>query len=60
MADATREEKHTVAKRELKFRRKAYPRFVAEGRMTQENADREIRIMEAIVEDYRPPQVAHG
>jgi hypothetical protein len=38
--------------RELKKRARAFPRFVAEGRMTQDEANREIAIFEAIRRDY--------
>lgn len=41
------------AERELKMRRRAYPRWVEQGRMTQLQADREIRAMEAVVETLR-------
>lgn len=36
------------ATRELSFRRRVYPRLVANGRMKQEVADREIALMEAM------------
>jgi hypothetical protein len=49
----TRSRKLRCAERELAFRRRAYPRFVRQGRMTQEEADEEIRVMAAIAEDYR-------
>lgn len=38
-----------AAKRELALRRNVYPRRLRFGRMTQEEADREIAAMEAIV-----------
>lgn len=38
------------AKRELAMRRSAYPRWVANGRMTQTDADRQTEAMAAIVE----------
>jgi hypothetical protein len=38
--------------RELRLRRRLYPRAIAHGRMTQEEAKREIEIMEAIEADY--------
>ena len=38
--------------RELWKRRHVYPRLVASGRMMQDQADREIEIMEAIRADY--------
>lgn len=46
-------DKHAAIKRELMLRRRNYPRWVAEGRMTQEEADKAITIFEAILEDYR-------
>lgn len=51
----TREKKHDAASRELKMRRKIYPRVVATGRMTQAECDHEIAVMEAIAADYAPP-----
>jgi len=49
----TEHDKHACAVREAKMRRRVYPRWVAQGRMTQEQAEREIATMEAIAEDYR-------
>lgn len=49
----TEAEKFECAKRELAMRKKVYPRWVEQGRMTQQKADREIACMSAIVEDYR-------
>ena len=45
-------DKLVCAMRELALRRSAYPRFVANKRMSQANADREIALMEAIAHDY--------
>ena len=42
------EDQLKCAKRELGMRKHAYPRWCAEGRMTQEKADREIAMMAAI------------
>jgi hypothetical protein len=39
-------------RREISMRRKVYPRWVAEGRMTQEQATRELEIFEQIASDY--------
>jgi hypothetical protein len=39
--------------RELGYRRRVYPRSVANGTMSQSKADREIAIMESIAADYR-------
>lgn len=47
----TLEKKHCV-ERELALRGRVYPRRVEAGAMTQEKADREIAVMEAIVADY--------
>jgi hypothetical protein len=49
----TDDDKRAAAEREVKWRKRVYPRRVADRRMTQEQADREIAIMEAIAEDYR-------
>jgi hypothetical protein len=38
------------AKRELLMRKRVYPRWVADDRMTQEKADKEIAFMAAILE----------
>jgi hypothetical protein len=46
-------EKLACARRELAFRRRVYPRFVSEGRMTAVEAEREIAMMAAIVGDYQ-------
>jgi hypothetical protein len=51
----TAKDKRECAERELEWRRYCYPRWIAKGttKMTQPKADREIAIMEAIVEDYK-------
>jgi hypothetical protein len=36
------------ARREASIRRSIYPRFVLQGRLTEQNADRELRAMEEI------------
>lgn len=36
--------------REAKMRRRVYPRFVADGKMTQAKADRQIAVLESAVE----------
>jgi hypothetical protein len=41
------------AEREVKQRRRVYPNLVASGKMTQEFADKQIQMMEAIARDYR-------
>jgi hypothetical protein len=45
-------DKEACVRRELDFRRRVYARRVAEGKMKQADADREIEIMEAILGDY--------
>jgi hypothetical protein len=39
--------------RELELRRRVYPRLILKGRITPARAQYEIKVMEAIVEDYR-------
>jgi hypothetical protein len=49
----TAETKLACIEREIKMRRRVYPRWVTDGRMTQAKADDEIKTMEAIADDYR-------
>ena len=49
----TDQEKAECAAREVKMRRRAYPRWVASGQMPKAQADREIAMMEEIASDYR-------
>jgi antibiotic biosynthesis monooxygenase (ABM) superfamily enzyme len=49
----TDSEKWQAAKRELELRRRVYPGRVNSGRMTQQEADRQIAIMAEIADDYR-------
>jgi hypothetical protein len=46
--------------REIAMRRSAYPRWVAQGRMKQDVADRELRSMEAVLRTLEACQVAVG
>jgi hypothetical protein len=46
------------AERELKYRLRVYPRWIQEGRMTQETSDNQLRGMRAIIETLQ--RVAHG
>jgi len=41
------------AEREVKQRKRVYPRRITEGRMTQSLAERQIAMMEAIAAHYR-------
>ena len=50
----SRQELEDCARRELVMRRRVYPGLVSRGRMTDEQARREIAMMEAIVRDYEP------
>jgi hypothetical protein len=49
----TGEDKLSCAQRELRLRRKVYPRWVQIGKMDASDAAREIATMEAIVKDYQ-------
>jgi len=46
------EEKYKCALRELRLRRRVYPRWVDAGRMLRATAAHEIEVMLEIVEDY--------
>jgi hypothetical protein len=46
-------DKMQCAERELRYRRHVYGRLVERGKMTREQADRELELMAAIAEDYR-------
>lgn len=48
----TEEEKLEAIRRELKLRRRVYPRRIADKRMTQQLAERQIAIFEQIEADY--------
>lgn len=52
----THDQKRACIERELKMRRRVYPRWVSDNRMTQAKADEEIAVMEAILADYPPRQ----
>ena len=47
------EEKIAVIKREVAMRRRVYGNLVAQNRMKQDDADRGIEVMEAILADYQ-------
>lgn len=53
MVEITNKDKAECAEREVKQRQRVYSRWVAEGRLTQAFADRQIAVMQAIAEDYR-------
>lgn len=48
----TTKEKYKEIKRELDLRKNCYPKWVLQGRMTQQIADKHIEVMEAILKDY--------
>jgi len=52
----TYDQKRAAIEREIKMRRRVYPRWVEAGRMSQAKADEEIAIMEAVLADYPPRQ----
>jgi hypothetical protein len=49
----TAEQLATCAEREVKQRRRVYPRWVDDERMSKEFADQQIAMMEQIARDYR-------
>lgn len=49
----TAADKLACAERELKMRRRVYPRWVHDDRMSAGKAEHEIACMEAIVADYK-------
>lgn len=52
MADFSSQDKLAAIQREIGYRRRVYVRRVADKAMTQELADRQIAIFEAIEKDY--------
>lgn len=46
-------DKLKCAERELGFRQRVYDRLIEKGKMTKRQADREIELMVAIVNDYQ-------
>lgn len=53
MKPVTSADKLACAERELIFRNNVYPRRVRAHLMSRDEADRQIAIMQAIIEDYR-------
>lgn len=49
----TAREKLDALEREIRIRRRVYPKWVLQNRMTQKKADEEIAVLEAIANDYR-------
>ena len=54
----TAADKKKAIERELTYRRRVYPRWIADGRMTQKLADQQIDIFEAIRDDYAKAETA--
>lgn len=52
MTTFTATEKFKEIERELLMRRRVYPRFVEQKKMSQTQADRQIALMDAIADDY--------
>jgi len=55
--DVGRDDKIKALERELRFRRRVYARRVEIKKMSQWEADRQILIFEAILQDYRDGQI---
>jgi hypothetical protein len=49
----TATDKQKEAEREVAMRRNVYPKWIAAGRMKQDEADRRVAVMEQIAADYR-------
>ena len=49
----TADDKLKAVEREIGYRKYVYPRRVMDKKMTQETADAQIALMEAIADDYR-------
>ena len=52
----TRADKIAALKREIALRKNVYPKRIELRRMSQEKADQEIAVMEAILRDYIGPE----
>lgn len=49
----TNEDKRAAVEREIKYRMRVYSRLVVEGKMTTEKSERELGVMQEILEDYQ-------
>lgn len=58
MTQAPIEAQIACVKREIRMRERVYPRFVASGKMSQQECDKELRAMRAVLETLR--EVAAG
>jgi hypothetical protein len=52
-APITNRDKFECALREATLRGRVYPRWIEQGKIKKEKADRELALMQAIAEDYR-------
>lgn len=50
---STTEEKMKEIQREINMRKRVFPTWVLQGRITQQVADKRIKIMEDVFEDYK-------
>lgn len=57
MTAFTDEQKREAALREVAMRRRVYPGWVQQGRLTQDDADYQIAVMAAIADDYAAPDL---
>ena len=53
MSDITNKEKLACVVRELGYRQRVYARLVERGKMSEPQRQQELRLMSAIVDDYR-------
>lgn len=52
----TKADKLAAIEREIRQRKRVYPRLIAQGKMTDGFAAAQIAVMEAIADDYREPE----
>ena len=53
MSDVTNKEKLQCVVRELGYRQRVYARLVEKGKMSEPQRQQELKLMSAIVDDYR-------
>lgn len=56
----TDKDKLACIEREIAMRERVYPRWIKDGRMKREDAEREIACMRAIADDMREPPAREG
>ena len=52
MTAFTTAEKRREIERELRQRENVYPRLIANGKLTQQKADRQMAVLRAVLDDY--------